>query len=155
MGAAGANGKAGTGGGAGMGAAGANGKAGTGGGAGSGAPDGGTTSDAGAGDGGTAPTFTMVYNLIMGPTPMVPASSCAGGPCHRDPGSGKGLEHMDMNTKASAYTSAKKYVVVGNPNSSKLYTEINSGAMPEGKPKLPANLIKLVADWIRAGALDN
>jgi hypothetical protein len=33
--------------------------------------------------------------------------------------------------------------------------ELNTGAMPMMKPKLPAALITMVADWIRAGALDN
>jgi hypothetical protein len=86
---------------------------------------------------------------------MVAASSCAGGACHLAPGGGKGLEHINMNTKALAYTGVKKFVVVGNPTTSKMFTEVNTGAMPEGKPKLPANLIKLISDWIKAGALDN
>jgi hypothetical protein len=97
----------------------------------------------------------MLYNLILGPTPRVPASSCAGAPCHLMPGGGEGLEHIDMNTKAAAYVGVKKFVVAGNVNGSKFFTEVNTGAMPEGKPKLPADLINMIAAWIRAGALDN
>jgi hypothetical protein len=146
--AAGSNGAAGT-----SAAAGSNGAAGTKGAAGTTGAAG--TSGAAGTQGNVTPTFTMIYNQILGPTPTVIASSCGGGTCHLAPGGGKGLEHINMTTKALAYTGVKKFVVVGNPNGSKFFTEVNTGAMPEGRPKLPANLIKMISDWIMAGALDN
>jgi len=114
-------------------------------------------SDAGAGgtsggDAGTAaPTFTQVYARVMAMMPEVPASSCWG-PCHAGPGTAKALAKIDMTTKEKAFPGVMKLVVPGNARTSKLYMEINTGAMPEKKPKLPATLIKLVADWINAGA---
>jgi len=117
-------------------------------------------SDAGAGgtsggDAGTAaPTFTQVYARVMAMMPEVPASSCWG-PCHAGPGTAKALAKIDMTTKEKAFPGVMKLVVPGNARTSKLYMEINTGAMPEKKPKLPATLIKLVADWINAGAMNN
>jgi hypothetical protein len=147
---AGNTGAAGTNGAAGSGAAGAK----DGGAAGTGASDGGAGQGGGGADAG-AVTFTMIYNLILGPTPQVAASSCGGAVCHHSPGGGMGITHIDMKTKATAYTGVKKYVVAGNVNGSKFFTEVNTGAMPEGKPKLPQNLITMISDWIKAGALDN
>lgn len=151
-GAAGTSAAGGTTGAAGTGAAGTKAAGGTTGSAGTSGSDGGVSADAGSD---APPTFTMVYEQILGPTPQVAASSCAGAMCHRDPGGGKGIEHINMNTKAMAYVGVKKFLVAGNPTGSKLYTEVNTGAMPMGKPKLPANLIKMISDWIKAGALDN
>lgn len=144
-GSAGTTGVAGTQGGAGTtGAAGSNGAAGTTGAA-------GTNGAAGTGAGGPV-TFTMIYDQILDTTPTSIASSCSGGACHNAPGGGKGIEHIDMNTKASAYTGVKKFVVVGNPAGSKFFTEVNTGAMPEGRPKLSPAQIKMISDWIMAGA---
>jgi len=109
-----------------------------------------TGGDAGAG----APTFSEVYRRIMAMTPDVPASSCWG-PCHAGPGTAKAMLKIDMTTQEKAYPGVMKMVVPGKAATSKLYTEINTGAMPEKKPKLSAALIKLVADWINAGAMNN
>jgi hypothetical protein len=109
-----------------------------------------TGGDAGAG----AATFSEVYRRIMAMTPDVPASSCWG-PCHAGPGTAKAMLKIDMTTKEKAFPGVMKLVVPGKATSSKLYTELNTGGMPEKKPKLPAALIKLVADWINAGAMNN
>jgi hypothetical protein len=111
--------------------------------------------DASSGDAGAAPTFSEVYARIMSQTPEVPVSSCQTGPCHGSPGTAKAIAKIDMTTKERAWVGVMKLVVPRNPAGSKLYTELNTGGMPEKKPKLPATLIKLVADWIRAGAMNN
>jgi hypothetical protein len=110
--------------------------------------------DAGADSGAAAPTFTEVYTRIMSMMPEVTVSSCWG-PCHAGPGTAKAMQKIDMTTKEKAYPGVMKLVVAGNPARSTLYNEINQGKMPEKKPKLPAALIKLVADWITAGAKNN
>ena len=43
-------------------------------------------------------------------------------------------------------------VMPGQPEQSLLYRQLASGAMPQGGEKLSARELKLVADWIRAGA---
>jgi hypothetical protein len=106
------------------------------------------------GDGGAAPTFSDVYDQIMSMTPAVPKSSCWG-PCHAGPGVAKAMLKIDMTTKEKAWVGVMKLVVPGNAATSKLYLQISAGKMPQNKPKLPANLIKLVADWINAGAMNN
>jgi hypothetical protein len=118
---------------------------------------GGSTGKEDAGSGGasgSAPTFSDVYDQIMAMTPTVPVSSCWG-PCHAGPGARDALAKINMTTKALAWTGVMKTVVPGNAATSKLYTDLATGKMPQKKPKLPANLIKLVADWINAGAMNN
>jgi hypothetical protein len=111
--------------------------------------------DAGAADAApTAPTFTQVYAQIMSSTPAVTASSCWG-PCHAGPGTAKAMAKIDMTTQEKAYPGVMKLVMPGNATRSKLYMEINTGAMPEKRPKLPANLIQMLAAWINAGAMNN
>jgi len=117
--------------------------------------DAGADARSGSSDAGPAPTFTQVYSQVMSQAPAVLVSSCWGGPCHAGPGTAKALAKIDMNTKDKAWAGVMKLVVPRNAAGSKLYTEINTGKMPEKKPKLPANLIKLVADWINAGAMNN
>jgi hypothetical protein len=144
---------------------GSSGSGGSGGTAGSGGSGGGSgdNADAGAGTGGSsgkdagsaAATFTQVYEQIMSQTPAVPASSCTVGPCHGTPGAIKARAKIDMASKDKAWTGVMKLVVPKSPATSKLYTELSTGKMPEKKPKLPANLIKLVADWINAGAMND
>jgi hypothetical protein len=136
---------------------------GSGGTSGSGGTGGGTTHDAGADSmpatskdaGASGPTFTMVYSQIMSQSPMVPVSSCWAGACHAGPGGKDALAKIDMNSQAKAYLGVMKLVVPGKPATSKLFTEINLGKMPEKRPKLPPALIKLVSDWITAGAMNN
>ena len=79
-----------------------------------------------------------------------------------------------MSTKATAYTNLvgkpaaggacagnnRTRVVASNPNTSLLWTKINHSSdcgnfMPLNGTKLSADKIKLVADWINAGAQDD
>jgi hypothetical protein len=100
---------------------------------------------------------------------MVINGTCTG--CH-------GVTHaptgLAMATKATAYSNLvgkaaggaacssnnRKRVVASNANTSLLWTKINhssdcGGFMPLNGTKLSDDKIKLVADWINAGAQDN
>jgi hypothetical protein len=103
-----------------------------------GTPDGGTT------DGGTTATFTQVYTTIL-------SVYCTGSSCH-NPGT-KG--NVNFASQAMAYSTLKSRVVAGNSASSTLYTDVNTGKMPDSKPKLSAANIALIKAWIDAGALNN
>lgn len=83
-------------------------------------------------------TFTWVYNNVLQP-------SCVS--CH---GAG-GDAGVDLRT----HTSTLRTLRVGNAAQSRLFTTINSGSMPDGAPKLSAEKINAVRDWINAGALNN
>ncbi len=56
-----------------------------------------------------------------------------------------------------AYTTLKnnRKFVAGNAMSSVLWMQVNSGAMPQGKPKLSQANIDMIAAWINAGAMNN
>jgi hypothetical protein len=117
---------------------------------------GGTGGHAGGGttgtDGGPAATFTQVYTMVLD-GPSSSPSSCAGNGCHV---SAAGAAGISFDTQAHAYqTLLGGAVVPGNPAKSVLYTNIASGAMPRGRPKLSATLIALVFSWINAGALND
>jgi len=43
-------------------------------------------------------------------------------------------------------------VVAGSPNASRVFTEVQSGDMPENGPALPAQEVQAIQDWILAGA---
>jgi hypothetical protein len=109
----------------------------------SGAPDGGAP-DGGGTDGGAAPTFTQVYTTVL-------SVYCAGSSCH-SPGTKGGV---NFATQSTAYTTLKSKVIPGNGTGSNLYTLVNTGKMPEGKPKLSAANIALIKAWIDAGALND
>ena len=109
----------------------------------SGTPDGGGP-DGGATDGGAAPTFTQVYTTIL-------SVSCGGSSCHA-PGTKGGVNFASQST---AYSTLKSKVTPGNGAGSNLYMLVNTGKMPEGKPKLSAANIALIKAWIDAGALNN
>ncbi len=105
-------------------------------------PMGGAVGTGGAGGGGA--TFTQVYQMVL-------SVSCKGSSCH-SPGTQGGL---NFSSQSSAYTTASNKVAAGNPNASTLFTEVNTGKMPRGMPKLPAPMINLINAWIKAGALNN
>jgi hypothetical protein len=109
--------------------------------AGSGA--GGGTSSAGATSATDAPTFTDVYTLLD--------SSCSGSRCH-DPGRQAGVS---LTSQATAYTSVSGYVTPGTATRSTLYAVLSRGSMPPGGPRLSSADLKMIADWIDAGALDD
>jgi hypothetical protein len=102
--------------------------------------------------GGPAATFTQVYTMILD-APSSSKSSCAGSGCHIP---APGAAGISFDTQAHAYqTLLSNAVSPGNTAKSVLYTNISSGAMPQGRTKLSATLIALVASWINAGALNN
>jgi hypothetical protein len=99
--------------------------------------------DAGAG---TAPTWTRIYStLLVSPSY---ASSCLGAACH-DPGHEHGI---DLTTPALGYQTLQGRIVPGSPQSSELVSVLQSGVMPEGRPRMPAADVDLVRSWIAAGA---
>ncbi len=104
----------------------------------------------GSGVGGTtATTWTEVYTTLFNNTAY--ASNCAGAACH-NPGTQK---NFNLATKATGYTSARAIVTPGSPTAGILFRELNTGAMPETRPKMPAADLAKVQSWISAGALDN
>ncbi len=111
----------------------------------------GSAGKGGAAGSGTA-TFIQVYTMILD-APSSSKSSCTGSGCHIP---GPGAAGIRFDTQANAYqTLLSNAVVPGNAAKSTLYTNISSGAMPQGRTKLSATLIALVASWINAGALNN
>jgi hypothetical protein len=86
------------------------------------------------------PTFTQVNNQILQP-------KCATSGCH-DVASKKG------GFSYANYTDTMKSVVKGNATSSQLYDSVSKNRMPFN-PKLTATEIKLIGDWINAGAANN
>lgn len=96
-----------------------------------------------------AVTWTAVYqNLLINQNKP---SNCTGASCH-DPGTQKGL---DLSTPEMGYATISRRVVPGAPDASDLISVLQSGYMPQGRPKMPAADIDLVRAWIQAGALDN
>jgi mono/diheme cytochrome c family protein len=55
----------------------------------------------------------------------------------------------------STYAGAFAQVVAGNPEQSILYTQVQSGAMPQGGPPLTDAEIQDIYNWIGAGAPNN
>jgi hypothetical protein len=99
------------------------------------------------------PTFTQIYAEILGPTPLIAASSCVGAMCHSPGKSGM----VDLSSQTTAYmTLVPAKVKAMNTATSALWTHITSTnatmRMPKGKPALPAATIAKVTAWINAGA---
>jgi hypothetical protein len=107
------------------------------------------STDAVATDAGINATWTDIYNRLLN-NPSY-ASNCTGAPCH-NPGTQKGL---DLSTQAKGYSTAKGKLVVGSPNSSKIVSQLSSGAMPQGRPKMPAADLAVIKAWIMEGALND
>ncbi|HEY0706786.1 MAG TPA: hypothetical protein VGG33_08320 [Polyangia bacterium] len=118
--------------------------------------DGGAMETGGGADmgGPAAPTFTMVYSMYIGPT-------C--GTCHSmaTAGNHKGVV---LANKAAAFMTMNAVagtIVAGNAANSnlvKLLQNMGTGTakrMPPGGTLATAAQIKLVSDWINAGAMDN
>jgi hypothetical protein len=111
--------------------------------------EGDASTDSMATDAGVNATWTDIYNRLLN-NPSY-ASNCTGAPCH-DPGTQKGL---DLSTQAKGYSTAKGKLVVGSPNTSKIVTQLNSGSMPQARPRMPATDLAVIKAWIMAGALNN
>jgi len=108
-----------------------------------------TSTDSVSTDAGINATWTDIYSRLLN-NPNY-ASNCTGAPCH-NPGTQKGL---DLSTQAKGYSTAKGKLVVGSPNSSKIVTQLSSGAMPQARPKMPAADLAVIKAWIMAGAPNN
>jgi hypothetical protein len=98
----------------------------------------------GAGGGSVPPTFTQIYKTIL----MV---YCQGSECH-NPGTQR---NVSFATQAKAYTSARALITAGNAKNSTFYNEVYTGAMPPIGDALSESQIKMIADWIDAGAMNN
>ena len=79
-------------------------------------------------------------------------TSCVG--CHGGLKTSKGL---DLKSYASLMTGSQNgaVVIAGDPDNSKLVQLIVAGKMPKKGPKLTAEQLQLIKDWIKAGAKDN
>jgi hypothetical protein len=94
-------------------------------------------------------TWSAIYNNLL--VNQSYPSNCTGSSCH-DPGSEKGI---DLSTPQKGYTTISRRLVPGSPDSSELVTVLQSGSMPETRPRMTAADLDLVRAWIQAGALDN
>ncbi len=128
----------------------------------------GTASGAMSGsDAGAAPTFADVYMNVIG---------CTCVPCHGPPAGattgGFTNGKLDMSSSTAAYmnlvgvkatgsacgTKNLTRVVAGNAATSLLYNKVAGGTvpcgdpMPDGKPKLTADQVTLIKNWINGGA---
>ncbi len=100
-------------------------------------------------DAAPAATWTAIYqNLLVNPSNP---SNCMGAACH-DPGTEK---KIDLSTSEKGYTTISPRLVPGSPDASELVTVLQSGYMPAGRPRMPAQNVDLIRVWIRAGALDD
>lgn len=72
-------------------------------------------------------------------------SNCAMSKCH------DAITHEE-GYNLTTYAGIMKGVKAGTPTSSKIYTEIRSNAMPQGRPALPDSLKEKIRLWIAQGA---
>lgn len=117
---------------------------------------GGMGGTAAGGMGGTAAevTFTMVFDTILSKAKGT-AMGCTGG-CHSSPQGDAGVDFSDKTKAYASLTNTNEpMVVAGNAMQSKLYKVLVPGGspmMPKGQSPLSADRVKLIADWINAGA---
>jgi hypothetical protein len=113
-----------------------------------------------------APTFTQVYTDIISPICVQ---------CHNPNGIGVSMGHLDMSTKAAAFTDLVGVsamgtacggmgtrVVAGNAANSILFKKIDPNQGSPCGSKMPLGLTPLteaqateIEDWINAGALND
>jgi len=89
-----------------------------------------------------APTWTEIYTKFLVNAQY--ASNCNGAACH-NPGKQKGY---DFSSQANGYSSVKS-------KTSQFVSELSSGGMPQGKPKMPAADLAIIKAWVAAGAQNN
>ena len=53
------------------------------------------------------------------------------------------------------YATISRLLIPGSPDASNLVIAVQSGYMPQGRPKMPSAEIDLIRAWIQAGALEN
>lgn len=109
--------------------------------------------------------FLLTYLLLTSPLPAAPPNyqddirpilkqHCLN--CHN---ADEGEADLDMSTFAALEkgSSGGKVVVAGSPNKSSLFLAVshdeNYAAMPPESPKIPADQIKLISEWIAGGLL--
>ncbi len=77
--------------------------------------------------------------------------------CIRCHGGARREEGLDMRSYATMMSGSDNGLVVlpGDANGSLLITQVVDGEMPRRAPKLAAEQIQLLVDWVNQGALDN
>ncbi|MBC7465635.1 MAG: c-type cytochrome [Bdellovibrio sp.] len=75
--------------------------------------------------------------------------------CTRCHSGSKPSGSVDLSSYQKTMANSKKVVVPGNATKSIAYTEITSGSMPPRGPAVDPTLVKLLNDWINAGAKNN
>ncbi|HAE59587.1 MAG TPA: hypothetical protein DCG54_08785 [Anaerolineae bacterium] len=77
--------------------------------------------------------------------------------CIRCHGGSRREEGLDMRSYATMMSGSDNGLVIlpGDADGSLLITQVVDGEMPRRAPKLAAEQIKLLIDWVNQGALDN
>lgn len=77
--------------------------------------------------------------------------------CVRCHGGTRNEEGLSIHTYAALMTGSENGPVIlpGDAENSELVAQIESGEMPRRAPKLEAEKIQLIIDWVNQGALDN
>ena len=96
-----------------------------------------------------APTWTQIYTTLLNRSAY--PSNCIGGGCH-NPGTNKNVR---LSTSALGYASIRAIVTPGSATAGSLIRVLSSGAMPLGRPRMPAADLDKIKAWIVAGALNN
>lgn len=77
--------------------------------------------------------------------------------CTRCHGGSRREAELDLRSYASLMTGSENgpAIVAGDDEASELITQVVTGEMPRRAPKLAAEQIQLLVDWVNQGALDN
>lgn len=89
---------------------------------------------------GAEATFTSIKSTIF-------SEKCLS--CHSTSGGNQGSINLET------YASVLNTLSPGSPDSSSLYTSVNTGSMPQGSLKLCASDIEAIQNWIQNGAQNN
>jgi len=92
-------------------------------------------------DGAAPVTYSFIRSTILVP-------KCAR--CHQGPDAEEGI---DLTVYSSLVSN--QVFVAGDPANSDIFMQVNAGIMPYGGPKLSADEIQAIHDWIQEGAQDN
>jgi len=77
--------------------------------------------------------------------------------CIRCHGGNRTEAELDLRSYASLMAGSENgpVIVAGDDEASELITQVITGEMPRRAPKLAAEQIQLLVDWVNQGALDN
>jgi hypothetical protein len=102
----------------------------------------------------TAPTPTLP-NVVSFSAHIVPIfnASCVSGDCHSGGSPAAGLNLSSSVAYSQLFS--KREIDTVNANSSNLYIEVASGAMPQSGSKLSDYNISLIQKWIQQKAKNN